>query len=274
MPSTRNDAILWYNVGEFGPAGFAVPNWSDDPITHNATIYELVDAIGRNLAVTMMHPDVDLRTPPSIDSIRRVQKLLIRARQVLAAKTKASNEGLFQPQHATPVPQVFRVYPCAYHTVRNTWMKSWAGLVLMALSEAMQHTENRRPFDVSESLNGLIGSYLTRIQVDLAMTFFGVPKEEANAPGYYVPDTVLATYDPAKFFTSTEMGDAQAPLSQVFTEDTLAPLMDGLLVTQLPVLGPYPSSLAGMGTGAAVAAGTTPAAASAAVPAFAPPPSV
>ena len=28
MPITNTDAVLWYNVGEFGKAGYAVPNGS------------------------------------------------------------------------------------------------------------------------------------------------------------------------------------------------------------------------------------------------------
>ena len=30
MPITNTDAVLHYDVGEFGKAGYAVPNWSDD----------------------------------------------------------------------------------------------------------------------------------------------------------------------------------------------------------------------------------------------------
>jgi hypothetical protein len=35
MPTLKTDSILWYNVGEFGAAGYAVPNWSDDVGSNN-----------------------------------------------------------------------------------------------------------------------------------------------------------------------------------------------------------------------------------------------
>ena len=40
MPVTNTDAVLWYNVGEFGKAGYAVPNWSNDVGSLNPQILD------------------------------------------------------------------------------------------------------------------------------------------------------------------------------------------------------------------------------------------
>ena len=40
MPLTNTDAILWYNVGNFGEAGYAVPNWSNDVGSLNPQILD------------------------------------------------------------------------------------------------------------------------------------------------------------------------------------------------------------------------------------------
>jgi hypothetical protein len=60
MPVINTDAVLWYNVGEFGQIGYGVPNPSDDPGSLNPRILGIVDMVGRNLFGIMHHEDVDL----------------------------------------------------------------------------------------------------------------------------------------------------------------------------------------------------------------------
>jgi hypothetical protein len=72
MPLTNSDAILWYNVGIFGEAGYAVPNWSNDVGSLNPQILDWTDLVGRNLFHIMHHEDSDLRIPPSINTLKRV----------------------------------------------------------------------------------------------------------------------------------------------------------------------------------------------------------
>jgi len=44
MPLTNTDAIIWYNVGIFGDAGYAVPNWSNDIGSLNPQILDWTDS--------------------------------------------------------------------------------------------------------------------------------------------------------------------------------------------------------------------------------------
>ena len=81
MPVTNTDAVLWYNVGEFGKAGYAVPNWSNDVGSLNPQILDWTYLVGRNLFHIMHHEDADLRIPPSINTAKRIHKLYIRAAQ-------------------------------------------------------------------------------------------------------------------------------------------------------------------------------------------------
>lgn len=265
MPSIRTDSALWYNVGIFGENGYAVPNWSDDIASQNDTILDLTNTIGRNLFAVMHHDDADLRVPPSINTLRRIHKLIIRARQILAGRAVPSNKLNMETAHARPEPEVFRVYPVPYFKVRNTWMRSYCGLVLTALTEAMQHTENRKPFEISEDFAGLIGQYLTRIYTRMAVELFGVDRATAEATGFVLSEEILSSYDPSKFFTSTELIDTVPPYASVFTEDMLQPLSDGIKVTDLPELRPYPSIL---DPGATTGTGTTAAPATGGIPAF------
>ena len=65
--------------------------------------------------------------------------------------------------HALPAPEEFLVYPTPYFKVRNQWLKQYAGLMLIGLTEAMQHQENARPLEISEGFAGLIGQYVQRV---------------------------------------------------------------------------------------------------------------
>ncbi|MEM8865626.1 MAG: hypothetical protein AAGF31_08810 [Planctomycetota bacterium] len=243
MPITNTDAVLWYNVGIFGEAGYAVPNWSNDLGSLNPQILDLVDLMGRNLFYMMHHEDVDLRIPPSINTCKRLHKLYLRASNILAGRAVPSGEDNMEVFHSRPAGEIFRVYPVPYFKVRNPHMRRWAGLVLLCLAEAMQHTENRKEMEISTAFAGQIHQYIKRAYTNMAIELFGVDRESALADGFMLQDDQLSGYDPGAFFTSTEMVDTVPRLDRVFTEDRLEHLAEGLPVTQLPELRPWPTNL-------------------------------
>lgn len=244
MPITNTDAVLWYKVGVFGDAGYAVPNWSNDVGSLNPQILDWVELVGRNLFHLMHHEDVDLRIPPSINTCKRVHKLYLRAANILAGRAVAPGSDNMEALHSRPAGEVFRVYPVPFFKVRNPFMRRWAGMVLVSLAEAMQHTENRKEMEISTAFAGQVGQYLRRVYVNMAVELFGKTREEAMAEGFLLSDEDLAAYDPSKFFTSTEMVDTVPRLDRVFTEDRLELLSEGLPITELPAdIGPWPTNL-------------------------------
>lgn len=246
MPLTNTDAVLWYRVGVFGEAGYAVPNWSNDVGSLNPQILDWVDLVGRNLFHLMHHEDVDLRIPPSINTCKRVHKLYLRAANILAGRAVSPGEDNMEALHSRPAGEVFRVYPVPYFKVRNPFMRRWSGMVLVSLAEAMQHTENRKEMEISTAFAGQVGQYLRRAYVNMAIELFGKSRQEAMSDGFLLSDTDLAAYDPSKFFTSTEMVDTVPRLDRVFTEDRLELLAEGIPVTELPAdIGPWPTNLTG-----------------------------
>lgn len=244
MPITNTDAVLWYNVGVFGEAGYAVPNWSNDIGTLNPSIFNWVDLVGRNLFHIMHHEDVDLRIPPSINTCKRIHKLYLRAGQLLEGNSLAPFEDNMESQHARPAGDVFRVYPIPYHKVRNTFLKRWAGLIMMSLTDAMQHTENRKEMEISTAFAGQVGQYIDRVYKNMAIELFGKSKEQTQVDRFVLTDEELGSYDPSVFFTSTEMVDTVPRLDRVFTEDRLEQLAEGIPVTEMPSgMGPWPTNL-------------------------------
>jgi hypothetical protein len=105
----------------------------------------------------------------------------------------------------------------------------------------MQHTENRKPYEISTRFSGMVGQYFHRVYRLMATELFGIDPERAKALDFTLTDAELKAYDPGKWFTSTEMIDTVSPIHLVPTEDDLLVLTDGIPATQLVGLSAYPS---------------------------------
>lgn len=243
MPVTNTDSVLWYNVGVFGEAGYAVPNWSDDAFTLNPQIADLTRVIGRNLFAIMHCEDVDLRIPPSINTLKRIHRLYVRFWQILNGRAVPYNVDNMETVHASPAGEVFVVFPVPLFKVRNPYIKRWATLIMMCLTDAMQHTENRKSVEISTAFAGQVGQYMTRVYQNMAVEMFGKTGEEVRDPKFVLKDEDFAAYDPSKFFTQTELVDTVSRFDFVFTEDKLQLLAEGIPVTNLPDLKPWPMNI-------------------------------
>ena len=244
MPVTNTDAVLWYNVGEFGKAGYAVPNWSNDVGSLNPQILDWTYLVGRNLFHIMHHEDADLRIPPSINTAKRIHKLYIRAGEHPGRAGRAAGREQHgsdpRPAGGRSVPRVSR---CRSSWCAIQFMRRWAELILMSLAEAMQHTENRKSLEISTAFAGQVGQYIRRVYINMAIELFGKTREQATADGFALTDADFAAYNPGDFFTQTEMVDTVPRLDRVFTEDRLELLAEGIAVTELPELRPWPTNL-------------------------------
>ena len=257
-----SDTVRWYNVGKFGEAGYAVPAWGNDIATLNPNIAELTDLIGQNLFALLHQEDVDLRTPPSINSLMAVHNLYMRAGQILTARAVPPGQTELRTTHVSPAATVFRVYPIPFFKVRNPHLKRWAGFGLMLLSEMFQHTENRKTMEITTTFAGDVGKYLMRIYRNMATELFGKTAADVDKAGFLLTDADFKAYNPSAFFTRVELVDTVPPFDMVFTEDQLGVLRQGVPVTMLPSLptwpgllipgdfsGPTGSTVGGSGTG-------------------------
>jgi hypothetical protein len=253
----RTDQVLWYNNGEWGRLGYAVPNVGDDPVTVNQGCRYLVEVMGRNLSAVMHSPDADMRRPPTINTLIRVHKLITRARTILAGRAVPSSTPQMEAIHATPAPQDPLIFPVPYFNVRNPWMKEYCGLTLAALGEAAQHTDNRQSYDFSLEFSGVVGQYLHRVYRLMATELFGVKNEEAAKPDFTLSEAVFATYNPSQWFTSTELIDTVPVLTDIPTEDDVRVLTDGIPATLLVNVQKWPSGGTLGGSSAPTTSGTS-----------------
>jgi len=241
--NTKTDAMLWYNVPGWDKLGLAVPNWSNDEYSQNANIRYVCSIMGRNLQALMFHDDARQTTPPSINTLARIHKLCVRARDIMASRAIPENVFEMESAHANPAPEVHLVFPTPYFQVRNRWMKDYCMLILTAMTEAMQHQENAKAIEISERFAGLVGQYIKRVYRRMAVELFQVPLEEADKDSFTMTDAILSSYKPSKWFTSTEMIDTVPEILSEPTEDTLSTITNGIPVTKLPNLGPWPAAI-------------------------------
>jgi hypothetical protein len=97
-----SDTVRWYNVGRFGEAGYAVPAWGNDIATLNPNVSELTDLIGQNLFALLHQEDADMQTPPSVNTLRAVHSLYVRAGQILTARAVPPGQTEFRTTHVAP----------------------------------------------------------------------------------------------------------------------------------------------------------------------------
>lgn len=240
MSFSGTEAALWYNVGDFAQLGLAVPNCDGYTVSQNNGILKFVDVVGRNLAAIMFHTDSKLRTPPSINSIRRIRKLCERITTLLDAEAIPPGTPNMETVHGDPSPADFIIYPAPYFLVRNTWLKEYAGYVLMMLTDAIQHTENRKPIEISTTFASQMSPYIKRIYQRIAIELLLVDKATAQADGFQITEAHLTAYDPTKVVTSTEMIDTVSDLQQAPTDNELFPVTAGIAAGMLPKLPRWP----------------------------------
>jgi hypothetical protein len=240
MPGS-NDAILWYNVGNWAEFGFGVPNWSNDMESNNGSIRDIVQRTGRAMQIVMFGVDARLSAPPRIDTLKQIHMMCTRARTLLQTGAVAANQSMLRTQHAAPTPQDHLIFPVPFFKVRNTYMKSWCELALTALTEAMQHSDNVRPFDFTMEFAGQIGQYFQRIYRDMAVLLLGVPFAEASKADFTITDAMWQAYDPSKVVPSHEMLDTSPQDLHFPTEDALKVITSGIPTSYLGNLPSWPS---------------------------------
>lgn len=249
----KTDSFLWYNVGGWKDYGLAIPNFGNDGRSKNETIRDLVETMGRNLAGIMWSDDANLRTPPSINVITAAHQLCTRCRSILSSRAVPPGKNLLIPDHTNPPVEDFIIFPVPYFKVRNPWLKRYCGLALIALSEAIQHTENARVMEVTTVFADKIGQYIQRIYQLMSIELLRVEQPEVGEDGKYpinhpkspnftLTDAQIRAYDPAKWFTSTEMIDVVPSFDLRPTEDQLQPLTDGVASSMVPKLGTWPTN--------------------------------
>lgn len=238
------DEILWWNNGRWGLAGYAIPNPSGKVWTQNSVIHGLHALIGRELFGIMHRADVRFTRPPIKQFLYDVHKLIIVARKRLADRAVAFSDVRMDGQHTTPAAKVFEVFPVPFfgERIRNGDAREWSELILLTLSEMMQHSDNELDLEITESFAGMVGQRLQRVLVLMATKFFGVKRADAEKPDYVIPDAAFTSYDPSALFVNSELVEERPPLQWWPTENDLSQIRSVPVTVALEFAQRWPQS--------------------------------
>lgn len=269
-----SDAPLFYNPAGtiWAERGYAVPNYGRNEATVNRNIERFTSEAGLRISQIMHHPDGDRRDPPSLNTIIKMVEFVNRARVLLVGHAVPENQRKFEGTKISSPRRPFRVFPCPFFKVENQLMRDFCEAGFAAVAEFFQSTEIGVEYDFSEALGNTALRYVQRFQQDMAMDYFGMAPEAAKAPDLDLSKSYQSYTPLANGFVSGEQLDIVGTLSWPQDVD-LGPLARGIMVQDLPTLGPYPyADTAPANTGAGTAAGTgggnAPAAAASNVPPF------
>jgi hypothetical protein len=249
--------VLFYDVpvgGIWGKLGFGVPNFGNRLVSRNIVILELVEVIGRNLQAIMLSDDAMSRTPPSINTIKEINKLVMRARQLLGTEQVMDNQDRMVGMHGQNDKQAFLIFPTPIFEVRNRWMKTYAYYVMHALAEAIQSTENATsPFEITNIFAGQVGQYFVRILKRMACELLMINPQDKTVPvltnglpnwgAFTLSDAQINAYSPSTWFSPTELIDTVYPTGDIPDTIALEFLTNGIPSVDLPKLGAYPVTI-------------------------------
>jgi len=257
-----SDAPLFYNVGVWGERGYAVPNFAKNESgqTLNRMIERFTTEAGRRVSAIMHHCDTQRVDPPSRNTIERIVRFINRSRTLLVGRQVAENEKKFEGSKvkAARIPLV--AFPCPYFKVDNRLLRDFAEAAFASIAELWQSSENGTEHDITNNLAEVSLRYVKRFQRDMAMDYFGLTREAAEDPTLDL-STMFEAYKPTTYgYVSGEAYDDVDTLS--FPDEIdLGPLAKGVMLVDLPQMGPYPytdtAAQLGSGSGAGGSATVT-----------------
>lgn len=249
--SFGTDRVMLYNVQPWSDLGFGSPNFGENVGTVNNAVARLVDEVGKTQLFIMMGTDAMRWKAPSRNTIERLAKLLMRVQTILSGRARKNSDLLLEAGHATPDQNIFMIHPCPYfpsEVLRNPWLKEYNNLVMIALANMMQHSDNNLPLNVTEAFAKDVWQWFREIKILLGTELLLLPRSEVEKDEFVFTDAHFSAYDSSKVIINMEAADTPSNIFGLYTEDDLRPLLVGIpanqiapLLTQAPIgpLGPF-----------------------------------
>lgn len=239
------DRVRLYDVDPWNRLGFGVPAFRPDTIgTLNAPIHGLADEVAKIQLYIMTHVDVMRTKPPSTNTIQRIGKMLNRVASVLGGRQMDYPDMRLEEGHVRPDQMIWNIHPVPYFPsafVRNRWLKEWNHLVMVALSNMYQHSENNLSLEITKEFAQDVYAYFARIKRLMGYEMLQIPVAELDKPDFMFKAEHYANYHPDEVTINIEALDYAGPLFSLPTEADMRQLLDGIPATLiLPRLKQYP----------------------------------
>lgn len=248
------DRVLMYDVDPWNRLGFGVPNFGSkskmgdgfiDTIgTLNISLHSLADEIGVLQLFIMTHEDAWRKQPPSRNTVERIGKMLNRVNSVLGARMSDYPEQRLEPGHQRPAVKIWNIHPVPYFPgpfVRNHWLMEYNELVMYALCNFYQHSDNNLALTTTKKFATDIYQYFREIKIRMGTELLGLARPDVEADTFVFTDEHYANYHPDQVTTNIEALDGPGNMFTIPTEVDLRPFLDGIPANLiLPNLKQYP----------------------------------
>ena len=242
-----SDAVMLYDIAPWNKLGFGVAHFGGDNVgTLNRPVANLVDEIGQVQLFIMTHKDAMRKQPPSRNTIERFGKLINRVVSVLAGRMKGYDELRLEPGHASPATKIWNIHPVPYFPgpiVRNRYMQEYNDLIMMALVNIFQHSDNNLALTITKDFAQDIWQFFRELKYRMGSELLQIPMDELRPDEFRFTEAHFAAYDPSGVTLRVEAIDYPGPLFNLPTEDDLKPLLNGVpAVLIIPHLKQFPVS--------------------------------
>ena len=225
------DQVLSYNISPWKELGFGVPNFGDVVLTQNRVLWRLADEIGKVQLLIMSHVDTNRRAFPSINTIRRIGKIVNRVKTILLTRSKSATDIRTEGGHGVPSAIPWIMHPVPYFTgplAKNPWLTEYNEYCMIALTNIMQHTDNQLPLTLTRDCSALIWSYFAEIQRLLGGELLNLPRDTFESDDFRFEEQHYAGYDPESSVISVEFIDSPGRMDELPTEADLRPFLSGI----------------------------------------------
>ncbi len=230
------DRPLLFNVSPWKEMGFGVPNFGDNVATLSLPIHNLSREISRSQLYIMTHVDAMRTQPPSRNTIERLGKLLNLVQSVLSTRQRNPNEILTEPIHANPAPNIWLINPVPYFDsgfVRNTWLREYNELCMIALTNMYQHSDNNRAINITAKFASDIYQYFREIKNLVGVELLQQKSADVRDDKFVFTADMYDKYAPDTIYINYEALDTPGPIEGLPTEDDLRPLFNGFPATMI-----------------------------------------
>lgn len=227
VPNTvvpTSDGILSYI---YKGVKFAIPNLGTNTESCNLALVRLFETIGQHLQAFSLRRDCFVPQPPSIGAVKHFHNMFVRLNTLVDVGTKLPGQERLEAQHVTHERRKFKLYPCRYFDVKNSYCARWIELALFGLTNMVQLSENTWENDWTPNTGIEIKKMFREAYRLMCVELFNVPIEDAakifdDKTPYYLTPEKIAAYNPQ----IPEIEWIRFPaLGSFFTESELRPIV-------------------------------------------------
>jgi len=240
-----SDAVLLYNVQPWSKLGFGVPNFADRLYTQNKAWISIARRINQCQFHVMTHVDARREHYPSVNTVLRLCDMLNQAKTAFKNRAVAASEARLEGGHVSPAASAWLISPVPYfnNIVRNQDLKDLNELVMFALANIYQSSDNNLPLTITVEAAQLVWSFLNECVKLIGTRWLDIPRADLVKEDFSFDLTkVRQAYSPPSN-PGAEASIVPLGSTGLFTETNLQSLYQGLEAPVLyPLLARFPAT--------------------------------